>query len=205
MKKVMLSLFTFTIVFAHAQKTSYKKKPTLAIRLVLNDFNTADLIKKNSLGSVLNNKDWSRIKDMDAGFALQYLQGLTKEIDLAARMDITYLDYLFKNRPPLGTDNPLLETDVSAHAKLLPDNYLISPYVACGLGISKYTSYWGLYMPLGVGLQISLGPAEVYFFTDFQYRVPLTSNVNNHFNYSIGFGAPIGGRNNDKSTPLSPF
>jgi OOP family OmpA-OmpF porin len=120
-------------------------------------------------------------------------------------MDITYLDYLFKNSPPLGTDNPLIETDFNARAKLLPDNYLLTPYVSAGIGISKYTSYWGLYMPLGLGLQISLGPADVYFFSNFQYRLPITSNTNNHFNYSIGFGAPLSGKKDEKSTFSSPF
>lgn len=194
MKKVLLSLFTFSFFHSYAQKeakTNYKKRPSLAIHLILNDFKTADLIRQRSLGSVLNNGDWSRIKDMDAGFGLEYIKGFTEHLDFSTRLDLSYLDYLFSNRPKIGTDNALLEGDVNLRLKLMSDKYFFTPYVSWGIGASKYTSYWATYMPFGLGFQFSLGHGEAFIFTNAQYRVPVIDNANYHFNYSLGFGAPV--------------
>jgi len=193
MKKVLLSLLTFPVFCSYAQEavTSYKKRPSLAIHLILNDFNTADLIRQRSLGSVLSNGDWSKIKDMDAGFGLEYIKGLTDHLDFSGRLDLSYLDYLFSNRPKLGTDNALFEGDANLRLKLMSDKYFFTPYVSWGIGASKYTGYWAAYMPFGAGFQFSLGHGEAFIFTNIQYRVPVTDNANYHFNYSLGFGAPI--------------
>jgi len=194
MKKVLLSLLTFSFFYSDAQKaatTNYKKRPSLAIHLILNDFKTADLIRHSSLGSVLNNGGWSKIKDMDAGFALEYMEGLTEHLDFSSRLDLSYLDYFFSNRPKLGTDNALLEGDANLRLKLMSDKYFFTPYVSWGIGASKYTGYWAAYMPFGIGFQFSLGHGESFIFTNVQYRVPVTDNANYHFNYSLGFGAPV--------------
>ncbi|WP_153799116.1 OmpA family protein [Foetidibacter luteolus] len=205
MKKVLLSLLTFTIVCSYAQETiSYKKRPSLAIHLVFNDFKTADLARKNGLGSVINNKNWSRIKDMDIGFGLEYLQGLTEHLDFSARLDATSLDYLFNNMPGLGNDNMLLEGDANIKLKLLSDKYFLTPYLSAGAGVSRYTAYWAAYMPLGGGLQVSLGKGDAFLFSNFQYRIPVTENANYHFNYSFGFGAPLVGRKEPKVIPPPP-
>lgn len=206
MKKVILSLLTFSVIaHSYSQETiSYKKRPTLSIHFLLNDFKTADLIAKSSLGSVLRNKDWSRIKDMDAGFGLQYLQGLNEHFDITGRLDVSFLDYLFKKKPPLGTDNGLFEGDINLRMKLLSDKYLISPYLSAGVGTSLYSGYLATYAPFGAGLQFSLGHGDAFIFSDFQTRVPLTGNSNYHLNYSVGFGAALTSKKEPVVLPPPP-
>ena len=191
MKKFLLIVFTMLLAgVGYGQKYIYKKKPTLSVNFILNDFRTADMIRKNSLASVFRNKQWSKVSEMGPGLAINYFQGITDFVDFSASFGASIVDYTFKNRLNLGFDNFLIETDANINVKLLTDKYLVTPYLSAGAGISKYKSYWGAYIPFGFGLQFRLAE-NTFLNTQFQYRTGITSMTNNHFNYSIGFGTPI--------------
>lgn len=193
MKYTFLSCFSLLLlVDSFAQSSNQPVKgPTLAINFLLADFKTAGLINKGSIGSVLNNKDWARINDMKAGFGLQYLQGWNKYVDFSGRLNISFLDYPFRNKALLGTEKLLLETEAALHAKLLPDNYVVVPYAKAGLEASLYNVYFMAYIPVGAGLQFNLGNSDAFIFSNLQYSIPLTKISNYRLLYSIGFAASL--------------
>ncbi len=175
----------------YSQEVSYKKKPTLSVNFLLNDFRTADLIRANSLSGVFRNNQWSKFNEMGPGLAVNYFQGITEYVDFMATMGASIVDYTFKNRQSLGSDNFLLETDANVLVKLLSDRSRVTPYVSAGAGVSMYKVYWGAYIPFGFGLQFKLAE-NTFLHTQAQYRTGITELANNHFNYSLGFGTPIG-------------
>jgi OmpA-OmpF porin, OOP family len=194
MKKFLLTLVVVPCFFSvsNAQNTSLKKQPTLAINFLLNDFTTAQRIKKNSLGGVLQNKDWAQFSEMAYGLSIQYLQGLTNHVDFSATLGGTFLKYPYPNKPTPNDDALLLELDATVHAKLLTDKYVLVPYAIAGMGASLYKmNTFAAHMPVGLGFQVNLGNSDAFFFTEANYKVAVSGPSANHFTYSLGFAAPL--------------
>ncbi len=193
MKKILLLVFvSFSTITTFCQTSFYKKKPTLSVNFMMNDFKTAELVNKGSIGSVLKDKTWSKFSEMSPGLAINYYQGLTNHIDFMGSLGASIVDYTFKNRKSTGSDHFLLEADASIMAKLLSDQFIVNPFVTAGVGISMYKVYWGAYVPAGFGIQFKLAE-NTFLTTQAQYRTGVSELSTNHFNYSLGFGTPIGG------------
>lgn len=193
MKKTLLVVtVTFITCISFSQTGSFKKQPTLSVNFMMNDYRTAEQLKSATLGGVFNEGSWSSVSQMSPGLSVNYLQGLTDYIDFMATLSGSFVDYTMKNRSRTGSEKFLLEADANVNMKLLRDQYIVNPYLTAGVGLSKYSVHWGAYIPFGLGLQFKLSP-ESYLFTNFQYRTGITDNASNHFNYSIGFGAPLKG------------
>lgn len=192
-------MYSIAILFAgvsFAQTTStvdYKKRPTLSVNFFLKDFVTPDRIRNSTLGNVLKDKQWAKASEMSPGLSVSYIQGLTNHVDFAGTLGGTFVDYPFLTRPKLGVDKFLLELDANLRLKLLSDKYFFNPYATVGVGASMHGgSYFGAYVPAGLGLQFNLGNSESFLFTEATYRVPVTNNINNYnINYSLGFGSPL--------------
>ena len=197
MKKIVLSLLALgTAAASFAQQpatTSYKKRPTLAINFLMKDFDTPDKIRSSSLGKVISDDQWTKLKDMSAGLSLGYHQGITEHIDVNANLAGFFTRYLFNDKTRAANENFLLEADVNANFKLLSDNYVVNPYLSAGIGASMYNgSKFGAFIPFGAGLQVNLGGTDAFLFTQVSYRVPVTKTTTNYnMNYSIGFGGPL--------------
>ncbi len=183
--------------------TNYKKRPTLVIHFLANDFKSADYWRTHSVSDLTNN--FAKLSDMDFGLGLEYLQGLTNHIDFTGRLDGSFTDYLFRNRPQTGDNNFLLEADAGFNFKLLSDRYAIVPYLHAGFGGSMYNgSYFAAYVPLGAGLQFNLGKGDAFIFSNAQYRLRVTDNANDHFNFNIGIGGALSSRKPAEVTPPPP-
>jgi OmpA-OmpF porin, OOP family len=194
MKKFLLSLVVLPCIFSvsNAQTASLKKQPTLSINFLLNDFATAQRIKKNSFGGVLQNKDWAQFNEMSYGLSIQYLQGLTDHIDFSGSLGGTFLKYPYPNKPTPANDALLLELDATLNLKLLTDKYVLVPYANIGLGTSLYKmNTFAAHMPIGLGFQVNLGNSDAFFFTQGNYKVAVSGPSTNHFSYSLGFAAPL--------------
>ena len=82
MKKFMVSVVALTAFafnsFAQntTSNTNYIRPKALAVSFVLNDFQTPGRIRSGSLGSVFNNKQWAKMKEMSplAGHLLKMRQ-----------------------------------------------------------------------------------------------------------------------------------
>lgn len=194
MKKVVVFLVAFIICgHAFSQDSNYIKKPTLGIQFIFNDFQTATAIRTTSLSATLRDKKLSHLKNMSPGLAVNYLQGLTNNIDFSSSLEMSFLDYPIQGKGSFGSNKLLLEANAMIHAKMLPDKYYFVPYIAGGLGVSKYEGYYGTYIPLGVGIQVNIFD-EAFFFVNSQYRLKVSDNTNYHLFASIGFAGTIGTR-----------
>lgn len=195
MRKTLLLVFSFIIIsHSHSQDTekrSYVRRPALGISFLFNDFLTAQRIRENSLSSVIANEQKAKFNEMESGISISYFKGLNNHIDLATTLAGSFADY------PVGSENSidsrlLLEGDVSINIKLLTEKYWVTPFASVGAGISKYGSYYGALIPVGLGLKLNLFD-EAHFFYNTQYRIPVTTNTSNyHFMHSIGIAGVIG-------------
>jgi len=167
------------------------QRPTLGIYFFFNDFKTAADIRATSLRSVIRDGQFARLKEMSAGLAINYINGLSNHFDFTTTLTGAFLDYIDQGGQFRGQDNLLLEGDASLKAKLFPNHYWVSPFLQIGTGISKYKGYWGIFMPVGTGFQVNLFQ-EAYFVFNAQYRVAVTNTVSHHFFYSIGIAGTIG-------------
>ncbi len=190
MKKILLIVLLFGITASYAQVSEYKKRPTLSINFIGNDFRSAQLIKQQSLSTVLRDKTFSSLSQLKYGLGIGYLQGVSSHIDFMSTLNASLLKYPFKNMPASTSDKVLLEADANVNIKLLTDRYTVVPYLTTGVGASMYSNTFGAYIPFGTGLQFNLGQ-ESFLFTQAQYRVGITDGTNEHFVFSLGFGVPI--------------
>ena len=210
MKKIIMSFIAMGLfASAFAQTTtapSYKKRPTLSVNFFLKDFKTPDAIGSTSLANVLNNNTWAKVSDMSPGLNIQYFEGLSEHFDFMATLGGTFVDYPFLGRPKLGQDKFLLELDANLNVKLLSDKHFFVPFLSAGVGASMYGgNYFGAYIPVGAGFQFNLGNSESFLFTQFTYKVPVTTATNNYnFNYSLGFGSPLTEKKVEKLIPPPP-
>jgi len=195
MKELLLFL-SIILLFAYnsfTQKKSYKQPATLGIHFLFNDFETAEAIRSSSLSSVLKEKRFGKLKNMEQGLALSYGKGLSETFDFSSTFAGSFLSYPFRNKPASGSDYLLLEGDACIRGKMLSDRYWFVPFLQVGVGVSKYQGYWGAFIPAGVGIQIGFF-REAYLVINSQYRIAVTETTNYHFIHSIGLVGNIGRR-----------
>lgn len=190
MKKILLLVLVFGTTASFAQVSMYKKRPTLSINFIWNDFRSAQLIKEQSLSTVLREKNFSSLKEMSYGLSVGYFKGLTDHIDFMGSLGGSFVRYPFKNITTPTSEHILLAADAAINIKLLSDKYIMNPYLTAGVGVSKYQVYYGAFIPLGAGFQFNLGQ-ETFLFTQAQYRIGVSENTNDHFYFSLGFGVPL--------------
>ena len=197
MKKILFALVAMALsagVIAQKPAGSYKRSPNLAVNFMLKDMSTVERIEKSSLSSVLNNGQWTNLRDMAPGLGLTYTKGLTDHIDFAGNLGFSFLKYPFSYNSGVSrpTDSKfLMEMSGGLNFKLVTDNYFIVPYVSLGLGASMYQgTYFAAYMPTGLGLQLNVGEGT-FINTVFGYNAKISPLSANHLTYSIGIGSPL--------------
>lgn len=197
MKKIpaFIALLLSVSVSVFGQDNDYIQKPTFGVHFIFTDFQTAAAVRANSLGVVLKNRQFGKIKTMSPGLALNYIQGITRTFDISTSLAGSFVDYPFPNKKKVGADKLLLEADFSVRAKLISNRSIINPYVQAGLGASKFQGYYGAFVPLGAGLQVNIFN-EAYLLINAQYRVPVTEITEYHFFWGIGLAGNIGKKKN---------
>lgn len=192
MKKLLsFVLLWMMCIYVLGQENEPVKNKSLGVHFFFNDYKTASFIRSNSLNSTFINKKFGKVKEMIPGLALSYWQGINSQLDFSARLGGSFLDYPIDGGKTLGTQSFLLEADISLHAKMLPDQYWVVPYLTAGIGATKYKGYYGASMPLGVGLQVSIF-RDTFIMIDSQYRVKVSENTSDHFFHSFGIVGNIG-------------
>lgn len=186
---VLILLFPL-VSFSQTQYPN-KKVGALGVHFTLHDFKSGTILKNEGLSELLIDGQYKKVGDMGPGLALSFTKGLTDNLDYMARFGIGFVSYPLPNKPLVRTGSKALtEADISLNFKLTSDRYWVSPFLSAGLGASQWSGYWGAYSPMGVGLQVNMWN-ETFAFIQAQYRLPLTSNTNNHLFYSIGFAGTI--------------
>jgi OOP family OmpA-OmpF porin len=167
---------------AKSQDKKYIQPPLLGVNLIFNDFSRSD----SSLHAP------ARSNRFKAGLSMNYLKGFTPRLDLNATLAGS-----FEHAPDAGSstgNEPLyLEADASLRLKILPGLRHINPFLQAGMGISRFSGYYGLFAPAGIGVQISL-PGEAFLLFQVQDRIPVTFGQAGHLYYSLGIAGIIGKR-----------
>lgn len=182
------------IVHGQDKLRSYVQPTTVGIFFTFNDFETAGAIRSTSLSTVLREKKFGKLQNMSQGLAMSYGKGLTGYFDFVSTLGGAFLSYPVPSANASANEALLLEGDASVRGKMFTDKHWFVPYVQAGLGISKYQGYWGTFIPVGVGIQISFF-GEAYLHINSQYRVAVSETSNYHFVHSIGLVGNIGKRN----------
>lgn len=207
MKKLLASVVAVCFLFTtgYSQTKATPRQSSIGISFTLTDFLTPQRIRSTSLAQVMNKKQVAKFREMSPGIAVSYFQGLLPRIDFAATFNGTFLDYPFRNRAPFGSNSFLLEADASAQFKLLTEDYWLIPYADAGVGAHMYKSYYGAFVPLGVGLRINLFD-EAGININSQYRIPVNNETSNyHFFHSVGIYGIIGQKKEEpKALPAVP-
>lgn len=188
MKKILASLSILLLLGSEgsAQTTSTIRRQSLGFSVIANDFITAQRIRSSSLSSVLREKQFLKSDGLSYGFAVNYIKGFTPIIDFAATLGASFsAEPNFAGRANAG-ENTLLELDASAHFKMFTESAVVNPYLIGGIGVSKFTNVYGAFIPLGGGIKFRMLD-EAEFHTQFQYRVPVTTDANN-YHFQINFG-----------------
>jgi len=183
------ALFLFSILVISctllAQKPTYKKAPSIGLHFFYNDFATAQQIEANSLKFVLNNNLWSKPHTMQGGFGVDYLQGITNNIDAIGTFNASWVNYLQPGAVPYGSSNFMLDVNAGAHIKLLSDKYIFNPFLITKVGYLSYKNINGFNAQPGAGLQVNLFK-EAFILTTIEYRVPFSNSLSPQLYYSIG-------------------
>ncbi|MEP7238138.1 MAG: OmpA family protein [Ferruginibacter sp.] len=191
MKNIVISiLLTCLCISLAAQKTSHKKPPTIGLHFFYNDFATAQNIKANNLKYVLNNDLWSKPNSLQGGFGIDYMQGLTKKIDVVGAINASWVDYQLPTGFFYGSNNFLLDINAGVHVKLLTDNYVFNPFLIAKVNYSNYKNLNGFSVLPGAGIQINLFK-EAFILTTVEYRKALNNSLSNQLYYSIGIATNI--------------
>ena len=157
MKRIICIIILACLVPQLFAQFSQEKKPsTLVFHSFYNDFKTAQLMRTTSLKNILDKGQWSNIGDMQMGFGLNYLKGISKKIDAIITIDGSSTDYLFKDGSTNGSSKFLLDANAALNIKLLADSHTLVPYFSFGAGLSSYNGKTGFYIPAGAGLQFNL-------------------------------------------------
>jgi len=174
-----------------AQDTAYLKPPTIGLHFFYNDFVTPQRIKATSIGDVISNGNWNNFGNMNGGFGLDYLQGITLHVDAVGNINASWVDYILPSNTLYGSHNLLLDINVGVHTKLFNDRHLFSPFLITKAGYSFYKNINGFSLIPGAGLQVNLFD-QILLFTSIEYRVGLSKSLSNQFNYNIGIATNIG-------------
>jgi OmpA-OmpF porin, OOP family len=201
MKKIILATLTFGLLINSFAQTEKKKLPAFAIHFFFNDFKTAEQLRTTGIVDVFRTKSWKRTNQMNPGLALSYINGISDHVDFIGTLSGSFVDYPIPGKDNASNSKFLLEAAVAANLKLLSDNYFISPYISVGAGVSKWSGYYGAFIPAGLGLQVKLFD-EASLLINSQYRMRVTENVAYHFYHSIGFAGNLSKRKVVEAAPL---
>jgi len=123
------------------------------------------------------------------GIALSYLRGITPRTDINATLAGSFPSSFGHGQEE--SKLLMLEADVSLREKLFRGKRLFNPFLMAGLGVARYSIYYGAFLPAGIGLQTNL-PGEMFLLLNGQYRIPLTNTQPGHYYLSLGIAGIIG-------------
>ncbi len=197
---LFFSFFVLAATLANAQNENKSNcRRLLGVHLNAMDVNTPQGWKDNSIPKTLNG-----LREQDLGFSLSYWKLIDTRIDFSAKATMMFHNYSAVDRGVYSTKfNQLgLELEPTVNVKAFEDNYNYNAFVTAGLGLGSYSNKFGMYAPVGLGLQANLGNST-YIMLQSQYRFTLMKDVlKDNLFYSIGFIGKMG--DDDQKTPKLP-
>ncbi len=193
MKKILVVIVALCFLNSTGFAQDTEVRPAaLGISFFYNDYLTPSRIRSRSLSKVITDGQWAKPKDMSPGLALSYFKGVHKKIDFAGTLAGSFVrDALGKGS--VANNKLLLEADASVNLKMISEQYILQPYLIAGVGASMFSgSYFGAFIPTGVGMKVNLFD-DAALFVNSQYRIPVTKETSNyHLMYQFGIAGRIG-------------
>lgn len=183
---LVLCLFSISTI---AQKYTAKKNRVITYSITLSDYSFIKRAKDSSFSKAFNQKDYFKSGNTSFGIMFSYWKGLTTHIDFSANLGGTFSNFpaLFIKNDSVGQAKFSSNLDALLHLRALNDNVRINPFLTAGLGAGYFANQLAVYAPVGTGLQFRLNEGG-YVFVQAQWRMALTSGINNDYMfYSIGF------------------
>ena len=156
-------------------------------------FNLADFTGPSGIKDPLTGKVYSSISGMDKGISVSYWRGLCNLVDFSTKLNVMQKDYRaqYYNIPSNNTELGI-ELEPTLNIRPYGDNAKIAPFLTAGLGGGFYTSHFGAYVPVGLGVQANFSNTT-YLFLQAQYKFTLTKKVvGDNLFYSIGIAESFG-------------
>ncbi|AEV99211.1 hypothetical protein A4D02_35595 [Niastella koreensis] len=143
-------------------------------------------------------------RSMKPGLALHFQNNLSRRFDYSIMVAGSFLEFPDnKNGNNTGDKKQLLlENDFTLRARLLKSQALFNPYAITGAGWSQYDNRYGVYIPIGMGVQVNV-TADLFLLVNSQYRVAVTAEQPRHFFHSIGIAGAITHRKISRTTQVS--
>jgi len=174
---------------AQAQNFTTKKKGLFAYSISLSDYSFFKRAKDSSLGYALGKQDLFRSGSTSFGIMVSYWKGLNAHIDLSGTLGGTFSNFPagFVKGDSIGQANFSTHLDALLHFRALKEKARINPFLTGGIGIGYFAKELAVYAPVGTGLQFNFNGGG-YVFLQAQWRMPLTTGINNDYMfYSVGF------------------
>ncbi|MET3887441.1 OOP family OmpA-OmpF porin [Chitinophagaceae bacterium OAS944] len=190
---IRLIFICLTSTTLHAQPKSFTKSPALGIHLSVMDFKGADSLRAFGRNAV-------------TGLSVNYQNSFSRKWDYSITMAGSFMEFADKDNKDLGNGKKqlLIEVDGSVRAHLLAPEKRVRPYLQSGIGVSAYNSYYGVFIPTGLGCQVNITP-DVFVLVNSQYRIPVTNTQHQHFYHSIGIAGNINRKKIVKERPNLPL
>jgi outer membrane protein OmpA-like peptidoglycan-associated protein len=187
---IVIVLIAAGMAQLNAQMPTSKKLPSIGLHFFYNDFVSAQSIKSSGIGTVIKNNSWNRPYNMQGGFGMDYLQGLTNKIDAVGTINASMVDYLLPTNIAYGSSNLLIDINMGAHIKMLSEKHPLNPFLIAKFGYSSYKNINGFSLLPGAGLQANLFN-EASILTTIEYRAALSNTISNQLYYSVGIATNI--------------
>ena len=185
----LVAVCSFSV--ALGQNKDLKKQPSIGFQVSFFDFETGTDLRNRGLSTVLREKNYKKSDRLNPGLTVHYIQGITNNLDVMARLGGSFFSYPVRNSQDISVNEKLyLEADANFNLKLLPDNYWVVPYLQAGIGVSKERSTFMAYIPVGAGLQVNLFN-QTFIHINTGYRAPITSRANYGLVHSFGISVPL--------------
>jgi OOP family OmpA-OmpF porin len=194
----LFRLFVISIAFfssvlsgfsGRSQPVSFTKTPALGINMAFFDFDGAH--KLSSFG-----------RSMKPGLSLHFQNNLSSRFDYSIMLAGSFLEFPGNKNVNVSADKKqlLLENDLTLRARLLRSPALFNPYAQAGAGWSQYNNRYGLYVPVGLGVQVNVSQ-ELFLLVNSQYRFAVTASQKPHFFHSIGIAGAISRKKITRAIP----
>ncbi|MDI9337216.1 MAG: OmpA family protein [Alphaproteobacteria bacterium] len=170
----------------------------IGVKLSGYDFYTPEYVRQFGLSDALatNNINTNFLENYPIALGLNLVKKINNHIDFQGGIDLMFV----KNRPFVQSSNSYPNAsprrfygtlDFSILAKLLPNKYLVTPYIGGGVALSYYESgSWEPYFPVSLGLQFHVYK-DVFINTSINNKIAVNNNAINHNVYTINMYAPI--------------
>ncbi|RYZ28489.1 MAG: hypothetical protein EOO10_09375 [Chitinophagaceae bacterium] len=186
MRKIVFAVLILSCVAfqSNAQNSTFTKKKSIGFSFIGNDYRTPELLRTTSYASVVRNEKFAKLSEMGHGFGIHYIQSTLPNIDVVASFSGSFVEFSLPGKNN-SSNRFLAELDVTGNFKMF-ENAVVNPYLIAGVGASKYTNVFGAFIPVGGGINFDI-VGEAKLFTQFQYRLPVTTDASKH-HFQISFG-----------------